>query len=284
ASSFFTNENYEKLEVFFKNLKIDSTIIEFLTTKIEDIVSYITNFMKGMLPFLANIATGVITTTVNWFIGFVVSIYLLLDKERFVAMIRKVMYSFFPTKFSENIERIAQKINTTMKGYISGQFIVVSVLGLIIAVSLSILGVEGAIAMGFIIAVTDLIPIVGPWIGSAPVFLMIAVQDFKKALIFIVIILVAQQIEENLVRPKVQGQKLGISSFWVLVSIIIGGSLFGIVGMIVGTPIFVVLYQLIKEISEYRLNKKGLPVSTSEYSKSIGKIDKDRILDINDEK
>ncbi|WP_100064941.1 AI-2E family transporter [Miniphocaeibacter massiliensis] len=289
ASSFFTTANYNKLESFFKDLKINKGIIEFLTTKIEGVVDYVTNFMKGILPWLGNVATGVVTTTINWFVGFIISIYFLIDKERFIAMSKKMIYSFVPKRLAGNSIKIAQKINVTMKGYIGGQLIVVSILGVLVTIALAILGVKGAVAMGFIIAITDLIPIIGPWIGSAPVFLMISVQDFNKALIFILIILAAQQIEENLVRPRVQSEKLGISSFWVLAAILVGGSLFGIVGMVVGVPIFVVIYQIVKEISEYMLTKKGLPVDTNQYkieenelkSRNNEEID-DKILDIND--
>ncbi len=275
ASSFFTETNYSKVEDFFKSFKIDSRIVEFLTTKVESMVKYVTDFMKNILPWLGNVATGVVTTTANWFIGFIVSIYVLLDKERFGAMARKVVYSFTPSTFAENSIRVVQKINITVKDYIGGQLIVVSMLGVMVAGSLTVLGVKGAIAMGFIIAITDLIPFIGPWIGSIPVFLMISVQDFNKALIFILIILIAQQIEENIIQPRVQGEKLGISSFWILVAIIIGGSLFGIVGMIIGAPIFVVIYQLIKEVAEYFLSKKGLPTKTKEYLDTNKIINKD---------
>ncbi|HHX70906.1 MAG: AI-2E family transporter [Miniphocaeibacter sp.] len=272
AGKLMATTNLYKLEEILEKFKIDPNIVEFITDKANEILSFITDFFKGMLPRLGSMASGVVTTTVAWFVGFIASIYILFDKERFGALARKVSYSFLPTKVSENLIRIVMKINSTMKGYIGGQLLVVSILGIMMAVGLSVLGVEGAIAMGFIIAVTDLIPYIGPWIGSVPVFLMISVQNFNKALIFIVMILIAQQIEENLLKPRVQSDKLGISAFWILVSIIIGGSLFGIVGMIVGVPIFVVIYQLIKEISEYRLKKKGLPIATDEYLKEENKI------------
>lgn len=294
ASRFVADINTDEIDKLFKNFNINADIVEFFTGKIEKLLDQLMGIMSNTLLLVKNITTGVMNTTIgflsttfNFFIGFVISIYILIDKERFGAMSRKISYSIFPTRFSENIIRVVMKINTTMKDYIGGQLVVVTILGIMVAVSLALIGVKGTVAMGFIIAITDLIPYIGPWIGSVPVFLMIVVQDYRKALIFIVIILIAQQIEENILKPRVQSDKLGISSFWILVSIIIGGSLFGIIGMIIGVPIFVVIYQLIKEISEHLLAKRGLPIATDEYLKDENKIissegkKEDGILDMN---
>ena len=285
ASDFLKSNDISKMQELLDKFKIDPQIVNFVTDKAKNFTNSIVSIMANFLPFLKNFAAGFVSTTISWFIGFVASIYIVFDKENFGALARKITYSILPMKYANNISRVVSKINTTMKGYIGGQILVVSILGVIVALALAVLGVEGAIAMGFIIAVTDLIPYIGPWIGSAPVFLMISVQDFNKALIFIVIILIAQQIEENLLKPRVQSDKLGISAFWILVAVIVGGSLFGIVGMIVGVPIFVVIYQLIKEVAEHSLRKKGLPVETKDYMKDISikgdnKSGSDKILDM----
>ncbi len=285
ASDFLKSNDISKIEELLDRFKIDPNIINFVTEKARNFTNSIVSIMANFLPVLKNFAAGFVSTTISWFIGFVASIYIVYDKENFGALARKITYSILPMTYANNISRVVSKINTTMKGYIGGQILVVSVLGVIVAIALTILGVEGAIAMGFIIAVTDLIPYIGPWIGSAPVFLMISVQDFNKALIFIVIILIAQQIEENLLKPRIQSDKLGISAFWILVAVIVGGSLFGVVGMIIGVPIFVVIYQLIKEVSEHSLRKKGLPVETKDYMEDISnrddnKLDPDKMLDM----
>lgn len=291
ASEFMGGIKVDQVDQILEKFNINSDIVEFLTNIVTKLMDQLMKFLSNTVSIVKSITTGVMNTTIGVvsttfkvFIGFIISIYILQDKEKFGALTRKVTYAIFPTRFAENSIRIVQKINTTMKDYIGGQLVVVTILGVMVTVALAVIGVKGTIAMGFIIAITDLIPYIGPWIGSIPVFLMILVQDYKKAIIFIVIMVIAQQIEENILKPRVQSEKLGISSFWILVSIIIGGSLFGLIGMIIGIPIFVVIYQLIKEIAEHLLDKKGLPTETDEYSKEENiilskKDNKDKILD-----
>ena len=110
-----------------------------------------------------------------------------------------------------------------------------------------------------------MIPYVGPWIGGLPLFIIIAVQDVQNAFIFVAIMLIGQQIDANIVQPRIQSGQMGINSFWIVVVIIISGSLFGIFGMIIGVPIFSVIYSLIKEFVEYLLERKGLPKASNAY-------------------
>ena len=280
---------YTIIKELLDNLNVDGRIIEFLIDKIKFAITYISRAIPAFIPRIGNVATGVVSLTVRGFIGFIFSIYLLMDRERYGALTRKVVYSFLPTNIAENTVRVTYKVLTSLKDYIGAQLTIISILGILVAISLTILGVDGAIAMGFIIAITDLVPYIGPWIGAVPVTLMIAVQDFNKALIFIVIILVLQQIESNILSPKIQGDKMEISAIWILVAITVGGNLFGIMGMILGIPMFVVIYELVKEISEYRLEKKGLPIETEEFMKPENriislkkkKVDDKKILNLN---
>ncbi len=119
--------------------------------------------------------------------------------------------------------------------------------------------------MGILIALTNMIPYIGPIIGAIPVFIMIGVQDIKAAFIFLIAVVIGQQIDGNVVKPRIHSGSIGINSFWILFAIIIGGAMFGIPGMIIGVPIFAVIFGLVKELIEYVLNRKGLPVNTSEY-------------------
>jgi len=119
--------------------------------------------------------------------------------------------------------------------------------------------------VSFIVGITNIIPFFGPFIGAIPSFFIILFISPVKAIWFLVIILIIQQIDGNIIGPKILGDSLGISAFWILFSLLVAGKIFGFAGMIIGVPLFVLIYSIIKDIVEYRLDKKGLPKETEKY-------------------
>lgn len=263
---FLNNNKFQSWQDFFNKYGILPKVSEFLTERIAKLTEYLKGFLSKLGPMLTSLATGVVSTTITVMIGFFISLYLLMAKEHFAKISKKASYAIFPKNVAGKLIEITRDLGTNIKSYLSGSLLASVILGLEVSIVLFFLGVEGIVTMFLILTISNMIPYVGPWLGALPVFLMIAVQNTKTSLIFVIIILIGQQIDANIVQPRIQSSKMSMNSFWIVFSIIIGGSLFGIPGMIIGVPIFSVIYKLIKEFINYLLQKKGLPTNTEAYS------------------
>lgn len=263
----YLNQNkFNSWESIFNKYGVLPQVSEFLTDSLTKLTEYLKGFLSKLGPMLTSLASGLISTTVTALIGFFISLYLLSSKEHFSNIIKKTTYAIFPGKAAEKLIEISRDLGESVKSYLTGSLLGSAILGLEVSIVLFFLGVEGIITMGLILTISNMIPYIGPWLGAIPVFIMIGVQDIRTAMIFIVVIVIAQQIDGNIVQPRIQSGQMGMNSFWIVFSIIIGGSLFGIPGMIIGVPIFAVLYTLIKELVEYILERKGMPKESVSYS------------------
>ena len=139
------------------------------------------------------------------------------------------------------------------------------IIGILTFIVLKIVKMPYVTLVSFIVGITNIIPFFGPFIGAVPSFFIILFVSPVKAIWFLVIILIIQQIDGNIIGPKILGDSLGISAFWILFSLLVAGKIFGFIGMVIGVPLFVFIYSIIKDIVEYRLDKKGLPKDTDKY-------------------
>lgn len=210
----------------------------------------------------------------NFIIGFIISIYILGSKETFAGQAKKMAYAFFDTASANQIISNFRFIHTTFSGFIIGKIIDSAIIGVICFICTSIIGTPYAILVSVIIGVTNIIPFFGPWLGAIPSALLILMVNPLQCLYFIILILVIQQFDGNILGPKILGNSTGLSSFWVIFAITIFGGMFGILGMIVGVPIFAVLYAGFKAVIKKMLRKKELPEETMPYL-SVGSITED---------
>lgn len=202
----------------------------------------------------------------DFILGFVISIYFLYNKETYLAQITKLIHVIFPERKRNIILRIASRTNETFLHYFTGMALDSLAIGLISFTALYIMGVgDYAILISIILGVTNMIPVFGPIVGSVPSAMLIFLTSPQKTIIFIIFIIVLQQVDGNIIAPKIIGNTLGLSPFWIIFSILLGGGLFGFMGIIIFVPSFAVIYSLIKELVEDSLEKKNLPVSTNEY-------------------
>ena len=195
----------------------------------------------------------------------IISIYLLFDKERYLALSRKVTIALFPDRIAKKTLELAKRADNICGRFLSGKIIDSAIIGVLTFVILSVTNMPFKTLVSFIIGVTNIIPFFGPFIGAIPSFLLILFVAPVKALWFLVIILIIQQIDGNIIGPKILGDSLGISPFWILFSILIAGKLLGFIGMVLGVPLFVFIYSILKEFMEARLGEKGLPTETEDY-------------------
>lgn len=248
-----------------KNINVDSEVIKKLFEVWRALVSKTSEIVSNMLPYAVNGVLAFSGKLVNIVVGIVVAIYFLAGKERFTAQIKKIIIASFSDKASNFIIEKSKMTNNIFSKYISGQLTDAAVLGTICFISMSIFKMPYALLVSMIITVTNIIPIIGPFIGAVPAVFIISMVSVPKALGFAVLILILQQIDGNILVPKIVGDSTGLSGFWVFLAIFIGGGLFGITGVILGVPTMAVSYNIIKELVEYRLKIKNKPTSTDSY-------------------
>lgn len=208
-----------------------------------------------VLPKLQALAGGIsagvssaIGGLYNLLIGMIVSIYLLGCRKTFARQGKKLIYSIFRKKWAFLVLDEIEYANRMFTGFISGRIADSLIIGIICFVGMLVLRIPNPILISVIVGVTNIIPFFGPYIGAIPSFLLILSVNPAKAIVFLVFILILQQFDGNILGPRILGNVTGLSSFWVLFSILLFGGLFGFVGMIIGVPVFAVIYDIIRKL------------------------------------
>lgn len=213
----------------------------------ENVVYFLRNGAGNVLNSTFSMAGSIISGVVNVAIAFVFALYILVQKERLAHQGRKLISAYLPVRTRDRIMEICCLLYKNFSNFITGQCLEALILGVMFVVSMSIFRMPYAFMVGALIAVTSLVPIVGAFIGCAVGAFLIFVNDPLQALWFLVLFFVLQQIEGNLIYPRVVGNSVGLPSIWVLMAVSIGGSLFGVVGMLIFIPLMSTCYALLKE-------------------------------------
>lgn len=227
-----------------------------------------TEFLPQTKNILTSLTTGVINVVkvlFNVIIGIIISIYVLMSKESFIGQSKKLVYAIFPPKKANVIVHTVHKSNEIFGGFISGKILDSVIIGILCFVGLSILKMPYTLLVSVIVGVTNVIPFFGPYLGAVPSAILITLVNPLYGLYFIIFILVLQQLDGNIIGPKILGDSTGLTSFWVVFAILVGGGLFGVAGMIIGVPVFAVIYYIIRNTVNYVLEKKKLPKETDAY-------------------
>ena len=214
------------------------------------------------------VSNGVITAVTyvaNAFIGLLIMVYLLNYKERLFAIMRKLVNATCSTKRKATLYEFAGIVNETFIGFIVGRIIDSFIIGVLTLIVMKIIDIPFALMISVIVGITNVIPFFGPFIGAIPSVFILMLEDPLEALYFVIIIIVIQQIDGNIIGPKIVGNAIGISSFWVLLSVLIGGGLFGFPGMALGVPVFAVFYRYADKLTMASLRRKEKNTNTSYY-------------------
>lgn len=225
---------------------------------IDSVLGVLKNGVNNIVSSTVSITMGLLTTAMNVSIGFVFACYVLLQKEKLLQQIKKVMYAMFPEKPVRYLAHVWNLANRIFSSFITGQCIEAVILGSMFFVSMTILHFPYAMLVGVLISFTALIPLFGGIIGCWVAFFLILMISPVKAVLFLGLFLILQQIEGNLIYPHVVGGSVGLPSIWVLVAVTLGGSLMGIAGMLIFIPTVSVIYTLFREWVYARLEKKQL--------------------------
>lgn len=243
---------------------------------------YATKWFNGdalddLSNLLISISTGiysVLREILNMIIGLIVAVYVLMSRERFAAQSKKVLYSVFSIRLVNRLLQDLRDANQIFSRYISGVLLDSLMVGIVCFISLSILQMPYKELVSVMVGVTNVIPFFGPFLGAIPSAFLILLINPLKCLVFLLFILVLQQVDGNIMAPKILGESTGLGSFWVICATLVGGGLFGFVGMLFGVPVFAVFYKLIKRWVERSLQKRRIPPKTSAF-RQIVRIDEE---------
>lgn len=253
----------------------DSAISGTLNTVLENAAASLETWLRTDLisqvnQMMSSLTSGVISffeTLFNIVIGLIVSVYVLTSKEKFIGQCKKATYALFQKDRANLILQVTRKSNEIFGGFVIGKIIDSIIIGIICFVVLSLLKMPYTLLVSVVVGVTNVIPFFGPFIGAIPSIILILLAEPIKGLYFMIFILLLQQFDGNILGPKILGNSTGLSAFWVVFSILLGGGMFGFVGMVMGVPTFAVFYYLVEMFLNQKLQKKKLPSSSDEFEK-----------------
>ncbi len=227
---------------------------------------------KELLPnvntYAIQLASGVMSVLnvlYNLLIGIIVAIYLLLSKRVFAAQAKKITYGLFRQDHADILIHYVRLADKMFSGFIAGKIVDSTIIGVICFVAMSILHLPYTVLVSVIVGVTNVIPVFGPYIGAVPSIVLILLVNPVQAVYFLILIVILQQLDGNVIGPAILGESTGLSAFWVLFSILLFGGLWGIIGMLVGVPLFAVIYEMISDYINARLASRNLSTETEHY-------------------
>ena len=223
------------------------------------------NVSSGVIKVITSIVTGL----KNIILGLVIAIYLLYSKERLLGQVKKIFFAFFKSERCERFFEGCIRSNNIFNKYIVSNLLDALIVFVAMMIGMFAMGMPYPVLIAVVCGVTNLIPFFGPFIGAIPCGVLILLADPIKVIWFAIFVLVLQQIDGNIIKPFLFGETMGLPAIWVLVSIIVGGGLFGVPGMLLGAPVFAVFYLLFAEFVSGKLEKKNLPSDTDDYTGSV---------------
>lgn len=239
------NISTQDIQLWTENLRIVETLTDTVTSTLPKLATYSYGFVRGIINFILAVVSG---------------FYILLDREKLIRVIKKLNYSVFNLDTAKGLNYWIIDVKTVFEQYIVGNIIDSTIIGITCYIGTLIFQIPYAPMIGLIVGVTNLIPVFGPFLGAIPVIVILLLINPISAFIFAIFILILQQIDGNVIKPIVLGDKLGMSGFWILFSVTIGGGLFGILGMFLGVPVFALFYSALREYSNLRLKSKHIEI------------------------
>ncbi|MCR5227927.1 MAG: AI-2E family transporter [Eubacterium sp.] len=279
---------YDSVQNLYNNFDTYVSNVENMVNKLiknyPDLVSMVNNYMDDieesikqvltdkLLPNMNNIVVAIssgvfggLKMIMNFFIGIIAAIYILASKDKFSAQMKKIIYSLFDKNKGNAILSTIDYIDAVFSGFIGGKLLDSFIVGAICFIFCKLVNMPYAVLISVIVGATNIIPFFGPFIGAIPSAVLVLVESPKMCIVFIIFILVLQQVDGNIIGPLILADSTGLSSFWVLFAILVGGNLFGFVGMVLGVPTFACIYTFMTRRLKDNLNKRGLENNTDYF-------------------
>ncbi len=226
---------------------LDASKIEYVESALVNFVQDINQFMTKVFPHIYSFTKSFTSGLYNWIIGIIVSIYFLYNKDTLIKQLKKILVALLPNDLRIRTIEIAKLTDHTFGRYIIGKLLDSLIIGILCFIGMTLFRMPYSVLISVIVGVTNVIPFFGPFIGAIPSIFILLIVDPMKAFWFAIFILILQQIDGNILGPKIIGDSIGISGIWILFSVIIGGGLFGVTGMILGVPIFAIIYSIFSD-------------------------------------
>ncbi len=257
----FYSEELKKLSVNMmdKNEMFQAIVKEVLNAWF-NFSQNITKWIFSIAPKLLDSTVSIFGSIVNFVLGIIFSVYLLYSKERILRDTKKTLYAYVKKQKADKICDISSLTVKTFNNFVGGQLIEAVILGTLCSLGMFLLDMPYAILIGVVIGATSLIPIFGAYIGAIPSAFLLLMEDPVLALIFLVFLVILQQFEGNVIYPKVVGKSVGLTGFWILLAVVLGASLAGIAGVLIGVPLCAIVYILLKEEVDKRLKNKKIKI------------------------
>lgn len=260
-------DQMDKLSAF---LKSDSEAGAAVMQMAESIQTFLAGWIKNnMLATVSSISNSVLSVgsaIVNLAVAVVVAVYLMLDRERYLAQCRKLFFAVSRNpRWNDAVMDALRQTDRIFSGFISGKLLDSLIVGVICFICLVIFRMPYALLVSVIVGVTNIIPMFGPFIGAVPSAFLILLVSPAKCVIFLIFVIILQQIDGNIIGPRILGNSTGLSALYVTISMLLFGKLLGFLGMIVGVPLFATLYYIVKRLAEHSLKQQSLPVETASY-------------------
>lgn len=265
---------YNNLNSWVKKLSSDDSEVAKYVMMILDqgYIQAITYLNEHILPNMDKIVAGItsgivigVKVILNSVLAVIISVYVMLEKETLISVGKKFTYSAFNCKNANSILKGVRFADRVFGGFINGKIIDSFIIGVICYIFMLIFHFDYAVLISIIIGATNVIPYFGPFIGAIPSILILLMMDVKQGLIFTIFVLILQQVDGNIIGPVILGDRLNLSSMWILFAILIGGGFFGVPGMILGAPCFACIYAFVSTVCNSKLKAKKLPVRTEDY-------------------
>lgn len=256
-----------ELQLYFDTVwkQAETNIDSLLEADFSQIIPGISGFLGGISVQVIGVFNGF----KNLFLGFLISAYLLASRKLFAAQAKLILHGVFTDKWARIIEEEVRYIDKMFNGFFMGKIIDSAIIGVLCFIGTTLLGFEAAAFISVVIGVTNIIPFFGPLIGAVPCALLLLLDNPMHCLYFIIFIIVLQQLDGNVIGPKILGNATGVSSFWVLFSILLFGGLWGIVGMVIGVPLFAVIYDVIRKLVYRGLKKHSHDKMITQYQEEF---------------
>ena len=261
----FLNSNRETINQLLLKYEFLSIEGEQLVIAWENVATQAMNYTSLLVDNLVAISNSIYTLVFQMFVGMIAAFYLLMDKERFCAQVKKLCYGLFKPETCELLIYWTRRANKIFSGFITGKILDSLIIGVICYVCMLLFRIEYPLLISVIVGATNVIPFFGPFIGAIPSALILLLVNPLSALWFLIFIVVLQQLDGNLIGPFILGDYVGLSPFWIMLSIMIGSGLFGFAGMLLSVPVFALFYAVVQATIQARLRRRTLPVDSGAY-------------------
>lgn len=234
--------------------------------------SDLTPFLQNILGGISDQVVNMISLVQNVFLGMIVSIYLLASRQKFKMQAKMLLFGCVPQKWADRICNEAVYADKMFSGFLMGKLLDSAIIGVICFICTTMMRIKSSLLVSVVVGVTNIIPFFGPFIGAVPSVLLLLLENPAHAVYFLGFIIILQQVDGNIIGPKILGNSTGVSSFWVLFSILFFGGLFGFAGMIIAVPLFAVIYDIVKRLVYLGLCRRGRQDLIEEYGQLSGAV------------